>query len=281
MSDYKGNIFDEIERKFDLDSNRLETGMHDSPQWMRRCFMTGKQCIFCPHETVFEKGEGGRKRDSVFVIMPFKSNLETFYEWSLRPYLKHFQIKEDNIRRADQFANTGYVMCEKICLRIQQAGFVAVDLSLYNPNVYYELGMAVGLNKPILAVCDGNKKAQVEKLCKAIGINSDEVLYYPNVGYIDVDKSPLLDRIQRVKLEPRKTTMKTVGLLLRSEGEKRENESPFDNQDIHVSFPKALEAAVGVAMRMLEEKHRGKQVNPSADSAKTSDPAAQLALKQA
>lgn len=239
--------------------------------------MTGKQCIFCPHETVFEKGEGSRKRDSVFIIMPFKSNLDTFYEWSLRPYLKHFKIKEDNIRRADQFANTGYVMCEKICLRIQQAGFVVVDLSLYNPNVYYELGIAVGLNKPLLAVCDANKKVKVEKLCKAIGINSDEVLYYPNVGYIDVDKIPLLDRIQRVKLEPRKTTMKTLGLLLRDEEDKLEDESPFETQDIHVSFPKALEASVGVAMRMLEEKHRGKLASPGGDGAAISDPAVQLA----
>ncbi|PYP82125.1 MAG: hypothetical protein DMF61_27230 [Blastocatellia bacterium AA13] len=277
MSEYTGNIFDEIERKFDQASDRSETGMHDSPQWMRRCFMTGKQCIFCPHETVFEKGEGSRKRDSVFIIMPFESNLETFFEWSLRPYLKHFKVKEDNIRRADQFANTGYVMCEKICLRIQQAGFVVVDLSLYNPNVYYELGMAVGLNKPLLAVCDASKKAKVEKLCRAIGINSDEVLYYPNVGYIDVDKAPLLERIQRVKLEPRKTTMKTLGLLLRKEDEKPEEESPFEKQDIHVSFPKALEAAVGVAMRMLEEKHLGKLTSHGGAGAAVSDPAAQLA----
>jgi hypothetical protein len=268
------SIFEQIEVKFDRDSDRTGSGMHDSPQWMRRCFMTGKQCIFCPHETVFEKGEGGRRRDSVFVIMPFTANLETFYEWSLRPYLKHFKIDEDKIRRADQFANTGYVMCEKICLRIQQAGFVVVDLSLYNPNVYYELGIAVGLNKPILVVCDDKKRTQVEKLCKAVGIDAKKVLYYPNVGYIDVAKSALLDQIQRVKLGQRKTTMKTVGLLLKSEGGNHDDRN--GKPDIYVSFKEALEAAVGVAMRLLEEKHRGTPAHSEADGSKSSDPAVQL-----
>ena len=294
MKEYKGNIFEEIEQKFATDDKISETRIQDSPQWMRRCFMTGKQCIFCPHETVFDKGEGSRKRDSVFVVIPFKANLETFYQWSLRPYLQYFQIKQDNIRRADQFANTGYVMCEKICLRIQQAGFVVVDISIYNPNVYYELGIAIGLNKPLLVVCDGSKKAKVEDLCKSIGINSDEVLYYPNVGYIDVEKTPLLERIQRVKLAPRKITMKTVGLLMRSNHLQNENISPYEGDDIDVSFPKALEAAVGVAMRMLENKyserispqdsHGNKHIETSVSESNVgktleqlSDPSAQLA----
>lgn len=277
MTKYTKDIFDEIEHKVNVDTNRLQAGVQESPQWMRRCFMTGKQCIFCPHETVFEKGQGGRKRNSVFVVMRFESNLETFYEWSLRPYLQYFNIEKDNIRRADQFANTGYVMCEKICLRIQQAGFVVVDLSIYNPNVYYELGMAVGLNKPILAVCDGKMKTEVDRLCVATGINPKLVIYYPNVGYIDVEETPLIDRIQRVKTQPRKTTMKTVGLLLRNEGDRDESQSPFTSKDIHVSFPQALTAAVSVAMRMLEEKLLDTLAAQDKANFKAHDPAGQLA----
>lgn len=58
-------------------------------------------------------GGAGKDRDSAFVIMPFRPNLDTFYEWRLKPYLESAGFRSDRIRRADQFSNTGYVMCEK------------------------------------------------------------------------------------------------------------------------------------------------------------------------
>ena len=63
-------------------------------QRVRRCFMNGKPCIFC-NQLKFdnslgidgESTEAIAKESSVFVVMPFRPNLDTFYEWSLKEYL--------------------------------------------------------------------------------------------------------------------------------------------------------------------------------------------------
>jgi len=114
------------------------------PSHMRRCFMTGKQCTeshagrssYRQH-----KEEGGGDCDSsdvsIFVAMPFRSNLKTFYDWSLKPFLcDSLGIPEDRIRRADEFRNVGYVTCEKICRRIQEASLIVLDISVPNANAY-------------------------------------------------------------------------------------------------------------------------------------------------
>ena len=47
---------------------------------------------------------------------------------------------------------TGNLLLKKICGKILATRAFVVDLSKPNPNVYFELGLAVGLNKPILAL---------------------------------------------------------------------------------------------------------------------------------
>jgi hypothetical protein len=47
---------------------------------------------------------------------------------------------------------TGDFILEKICKKILATCATIVDLSSGNPNVYFELGLAIGLNKPIFVV---------------------------------------------------------------------------------------------------------------------------------
>jgi len=61
---------------------------------MKRCFMTGKQCIFRDAVEVPERRDGGQGAApqgchglKAFIIIPFSANLKTFDHWSLRPYL--------------------------------------------------------------------------------------------------------------------------------------------------------------------------------------------------
>ncbi|MCK4822167.1 hypothetical protein KA005_40770, partial [bacterium] len=193
---------------------------------------------------------------SVFVIMPFRPNLDTFYEWSLKQYLTEgLGIDESQIRRADEFRNIGYVMCEKICRRIQEASMVVVDLSIDNPNVFYELGLAIGLNKPLLVVCDDKKLADKRDTfwhSLGIGIKDQQsldkiIVNYPNVGYLDGKNQKIGEKITRVTLEPLDPGMNIVPLLVPAE-------LPDVNQDdIDVSFEGSIKAALGVAISNLRK----------------------------
>lgn len=52
---------------------------------------------------------------------------------------------------ADKHLTGGYVL-DKICKKIVVARASIMDLSLANPNVYFELGVSIGLNKPVFIV---------------------------------------------------------------------------------------------------------------------------------
>jgi hypothetical protein len=251
-------VFERIRGRLKKDES-VPTSM---TQRMRRCFMTGKQCIFSTQSSMLGDLGPGQARDSVFVIMPFRPNLDTFFEWSLKRYLVSFGIAEEKIRRADYFSDIGYVMCEKICRRIQEAGLIAVDLSLENSNVYYELGIAVGLGKPLFLLCDkalmDNAKEKTA-LWNAVGIRAEDVVGYPSVGFLDAKDNNynLAEKAILIRLEPHKPDMRILPLLV---GDSRaENPGRLDgHEDIHVSFSQAVCAAVGVAIDDIRAKAVGK-----------------------
>lgn len=123
-----------------------------------RCFMNGKSCIY--ERTIDETLEKKNKNEKrAFVIMPYDEKFNTLYHWELVPFLKNGGKGEGNPEykcipeRADDISRVGYIICEKICKRIQEADLVVVDLSYHNANVYYELGLAIALRKEILPIC--------------------------------------------------------------------------------------------------------------------------------
>ena len=119
---------------------------------------------------------------SAFVIMNFSDMSDVVYKWrveafveSLNKYL-YFDIekkrlycntKDDqisssdriirvnkiNVIRSDSDPASSYVICSRICQQMQIADLVIVDVSSQNPNVFYEFGMAVALEKMILPIC--------------------------------------------------------------------------------------------------------------------------------
>jgi len=127
---------------------------------MKRCFMTGKQCIFSSQIAEQATGELRPDTTSVFVAMPFRPNLNTFYEWCLKPYLAtRYQVQTENIHRADEASNIGNIVCERICRQIQEADIVVADVSTENANVFYELGLAYGLQRPVVLMHNGESTA--------------------------------------------------------------------------------------------------------------------------
>lgn len=239
------------------------------PSHIRRCFMTGKQCTenptgrFCGRSTT----ETDSNEFSVFVAMPFRANLKTFYDWSLKPFLcDSFGIAEDNIRRADEFRNVGYVTCEKICRRIQESSLVVVDISVPNANVFYELGLAVGLNKYLLVFCEENSPHCVadgkenRAIAEALGLDRSKIITYPSLGVLK--RNDPMAAIQTVHLEPRQVlkppgassegTVPLIRPVLASGASAFNGPQAAGNgyqQDIPVPFGTAITAATGVAIQ--------------------------------
>lgn len=121
------------------------------------CFMTGKGCVHTEHiDSELEK------RNNIlagFNVRPFQPNIEAAHILSLYRFLysnystndcKLFMSEADKVRR------TGYVVCEKICRRIQSSDFIIVDISAPNANVFYELGMAYGIDQKIIVIFQEN-----------------------------------------------------------------------------------------------------------------------------
>jgi hypothetical protein len=87
--------------------------------------------------------------DTCFVIMPFAAPLGTYYELVYQPAIEHAgltPIRADN----DIFA-TGKIM-DQVWRGLTQAKVLVAELTSRNPNVFYELGLAHALKKPVVLI---------------------------------------------------------------------------------------------------------------------------------
>jgi hypothetical protein len=113
-------------------------GAHAIPP-MRRCFKTGvKQC---PKDVEFSPR-------SVVVAIPFKDEFKDVYIYAIRPTLEDLGFE---VWKADENISNIDIMC-KICQAIQESGFVLANISEWNANVVFEIGLAYGLGKNVVLV---------------------------------------------------------------------------------------------------------------------------------
>jgi len=174
------------------------------PRIVKRCFMTGKQCIFSSQiaDKTSKKNIETRTDDDlkVFIVMPFKPNLETFYQWSLKPYLiDNYGLNEKNIQRASDVMGMEYIVCEKICKKIQESDLVFADISVKNSNVFYEIGLAYGLQRPIVLMQKEGMEEDIfndNRIRMSLSYNKDYQNYIRN-------KIFRYQKIEKIKKEPR------------------------------------------------------------------------------
>ena len=104
-------------------------------------------------ELVRRAGTAAQTKPRVFVAMPFREDMEDFFEFGiLRPAKKLGFLCE----RADREIFTDDIV-QWVKERIATADIVLADLSGANPNVYLEVGYAWGHNRPtVLVVRDTN-----------------------------------------------------------------------------------------------------------------------------
>jgi hypothetical protein len=88
--------------------------------------------------------------DAAFIVMRFSQNDENDHAflYGIRPALEKLKIK---CIRADNQITSGQLL-EKIKKNIEKSRFVIIKVDSNNLNVYFELGLAMGLNKDVLLI---------------------------------------------------------------------------------------------------------------------------------
>jgi len=98
--------------------------------------------------------QAGRRKEHVFVAMPYSEQFEDIYELGIYPALRECGFICERLDRSDF---TGDIL-ERMKERIRTARFVLADLSEARPNVYLEVGYAWGQGVPVLFIArDGEK----------------------------------------------------------------------------------------------------------------------------
>lgn len=80
--------------------------------------------------------------------MPFDSSFDSVFQYVIKPIVEglgHKCIRVDNIFQVGSILKDIYES-------IRNADYIIADISLPNPNVYYELGFAHALNKKVILI---------------------------------------------------------------------------------------------------------------------------------
>ena len=114
-----------------------------------KCFKIGtQQCPKAPQQN--------DKR--VFIGMPFRDKYEDIYEHGINEALQKLKLKP---YRADKDTNNIDLMC-KICEAIQSSKYGIINLTDWNANVLFELGILYGLGKQVALIKDKNSDVPVD-----------------------------------------------------------------------------------------------------------------------
>ncbi len=88
--------------------------------------------------------------DTCFVMMPFAPPLGDYYQKIFEPAIVKAGLKP--MRADNDIFGTGKII-DQIWIGINSAKVLIAELTLRNPNVFYELGLAHALKKPVVLVC--------------------------------------------------------------------------------------------------------------------------------
>jgi hypothetical protein len=231
---------------------------------MRKCFMTAKTCVYDELvERQLRNIQEGKCPVEGFMVIPFRPNLNTFYDWSLTRFFKsRYGAETEVLKRADQVRRTGYVICEKICRRIQEAAFVVVDISVDNANVLYEFGISYGLRQKLLVIHDTNSLSAEALKKKYLPEDMLPKVYaYPSIKPIAPEES-FINRFysipEGITGEDRdlKQGPNIVILDLRTKSTDDNNIAADSNftDDISLSFAEVVKGAIGVSISNIVEE---------------------------
>ena len=87
--------------------------------------------------------------DTCFVMMPFASPIGDYYTTVYKPAIEKAKLKP--VRADNEIFGAGKIM-DQVWAGINTAKVLVAELTTKNPNVFYELGIAHSLKKPVVLV---------------------------------------------------------------------------------------------------------------------------------
>ena len=96
------------------------------------------------------KARQPKSKGDCFVMMPFKEPFSTYYEAIFKPAIVKARLKP--IRADDLFRPS--VIVADLWQMIQGAKLLLAELTTKNANVFYELGLAHAIGKPVILVSE-------------------------------------------------------------------------------------------------------------------------------
>ena len=100
--------------------------------------------------------------------MPFADPLGSYYEKIYKAAIEKAGLKP--VRADDELFGTGKII-DQIWTGINSAKILIAELTTRNPNVYYELGLAHALKKPVVLVSSNEEDVPFD-------LNHIRVIYY-------------------------------------------------------------------------------------------------------
>lgn len=115
-----------------------------------------------------EKSTKVKSDDSCFIMMPFAEPYGSYYDKIYKVAVEKAGLKA--IRADDEIFGTGKII-DQIWFGINNAKVLIAELTTRNPNVFYELGLAHALKKPVVLVSENEKDVPFD-------LNHIRVVYY-------------------------------------------------------------------------------------------------------
>lgn len=115
-----------------------------------------------------EKSAKIKSDDSCFVMMPFREPFGSYYEKIYKPAIERAGLKP--VRADDEIFGTGKII-DQIWFGINSAKVLIAELTTRNANVFYELGLAHALQKPVVLVSSNEEDVPFD-------LNHIRVIYY-------------------------------------------------------------------------------------------------------
>lgn len=94
-------------------------------------------------------GAGVKSSDTCFVMMPFAAPIGNYYDLIYKPAIEKAGLTP--VRADTEIFATGKIM-DQVWTGINTASVLVAELTMKNPNVFYELGIAHALKKPVVLV---------------------------------------------------------------------------------------------------------------------------------